>query len=151
MLNAISFIIGMLAAIKKTEKHKRNGDITEENIMKAKRIIYYTATGLLTAQMLFASTLFFIMLEHYQTEFTRLNFPTYIVLPLAIFRLIGLVVIWQNKINWLKEWAYAGFFLEFLLAGTAHINAGDGQQIGAILAMTWLLTSYIMYRQIKRD
>ena len=52
--------------------------------------------------------------------FVALGYPTYIIYPLAIAKILGLLAIWTRKSNLLKEWAYAGFFYDTLLAFTAH-------------------------------
>ena len=75
-------------------------------------------------------------------EFTNLGFPLWIIYPLATAKILGLIAIWTRKSKILTQWAYAGFFFNFLLAGSAHIAIGDGKFPGAVLAIVLLLTSY---------
>ena len=75
--------------------------------------------------------------------FTVLGFPTYIIYPLAIAKILGLIAIWSNKSKVLKEWAYAGFTFNLLLATSAHINEGDGDFMGAAVGLTLVAVSYI--------
>ncbi len=37
--------------------------------------------------------------------------------------ILGLIAIWSNKSATLKEWAYAGFFFNFVLAFLAEVHA----------------------------
>ena len=74
--------------------------------------------------------------------FTKLGFPAYIIYPLAMAKILGLIAIWTNKSKTLKEWAYAGFFFDFVLAASAHININDGEFGAAVFAMILLLLSY---------
>ncbi|MEL6142032.1 MAG: DoxX family protein, partial [Bacteroidota bacterium] len=71
-----------------------------------------------------------------------LSFPTWLVIPLGIAKLLGLVAIWTKRSSWLKEWAYAGFFFDFLLALTAHLAAKDGGFGAAAMALLFLGVSY---------
>ena len=66
-------------------------------------------------------------------------------------KLAGILVIWFVKIDALKEWAYAGFFFDFVLAFTAHVMVGDGEQIGALIAMILLLVSYVSRRKLNAE
>ena len=107
------------------------------------RIIYYVSTGFLTLLMLFSAGMYLLYHDMVKNVFINLGFPTYIIYPLAIAKILGLLAIWTKKSNTLKEWAYAGFFFDFLLAGSAHIVVKDGEYLPAIIAITLLLISYI--------
>ena len=52
-------------------------------------------------------------------SFTQLGYPAYLIYPFATAKLLGLVAIWTKKSETLKEWAYAGFTFDFLLAISA--------------------------------
>ena len=47
----------------------------------------------------------------------------------------------------LKEFAYAGFFFELLLAIQAHIMAGDGGFPGPLAALTLVVVSYVFWKK----
>ena len=74
--------------------------------------------------------------------FTNLGYPTYIIYPLAVAKILGLIAIWTNMSPKLKEWAYAGFFFDFVLALTAHLQAQDGEFLPALIAIVLLFLSY---------
>lgn len=109
---------------------------------KTNKIIYWVATGLLTVMMLMSAGMYFFNHTVVSETFTKLGFPAYIIYPLAIAKLLGLVAIWTNKIKALKDWAYAGFFFNFILALAAHVMIKDGEHMGAIVALVLLLVSY---------
>ena len=117
--------------------------------MKRNKIIFYIATGLLTALMLFSVSMYFFNHEEVAKMFTSFGYPTYIIYPYAIAKLLGLFAIWNPNFKTLKEWAYAGFFYAFILAFFAHVMIGDGEQIGAVVAMILLIVSYIFNKKIK--
>jgi hypothetical protein len=116
--------------------------------MKTTKIIYYISTGLLTLLMLFSAGMYFFNHEEVAGIFTSFGYPTYIIYPYAIAKLLGVVALWflGNKV--IKEWAYAGFFFAFILAFFAHVTVGDGEQMGAVFAMILLMTSYITNKKI---
>ena len=116
---------------------------------KRNRIIYFTATGLLSALMLMSATMYFFNHEMVSETFNKLGYPTYIIYPLAIAKILGLIAIWKKKSNSLKEWAYAGFFFDFVLALSAHLYVKDGEFAPALLAIILLIVSYLSEKKIK--
>ncbi|WP_298518138.1 DoxX family protein [uncultured Kordia sp.] len=110
--------------------------------MKTQKIIYYVLTGLFTALMLFSASMYFFKNADMVKGFTSFGYPTYIIYPLGIAKILGLITIWQTKYKTIKEWAYAGFFFNVVLAFFAHYMIGDGEQTGAIIALVLLLSSY---------
>ncbi len=116
--------------------------------MKAARIGYYVALGLFTALMLFSIFNYVFNHEMMQEGFTALGFPTYLIYPLATAKLLGLIAIWTKQSLALKEWAYAGFVFNTLLAASAHLNAGDGQAGGAFVALALVLTAYFLEKNV---
>lgn len=118
--------------------------------MKRDKIIYYIATGLLSLLMLFSVSMYFFNHSEVATLFEGFGYPTYIIYPYAVAKLLGLIAIWfvSNKI--IKEWAYAGFFFAFILAFFAHFMIGDGEQTGALVALILLLISYIYSKKLGK-
>ena len=116
--------------------------------MKRDKIIYYAATGLLTLLMLFSAGMYFFNHEEVVGMFTNFGYPTYIIYPYAVAKLLGLSAIWFIGNKTLKEWAYAGFFFGIILAFFAHVMIGDGEQMGALMGMIFLVISYIYSKKI---
>jgi len=117
--------------------------------MKTQKIIYWIATTLLTLLVLFSAGMYFFNHAEIVNEFTALGFPTYIIYPLATLKILGLIVILGNIGGNLKEWAYAGFFFNFVLAFFAHLVVGDGEQLGALMALVLLLASYFLGKKVR--
>ncbi len=93
---------------------------------KTKQLIFRIALGLLTVLMLFSASMYFFNTEMIRGAFTSLGYPTYIIYPLAVAKILGLIAIWTNKSKMLTEWAYAGFLFDFILALAAHLSVADG-------------------------
>ena len=110
--------------------------------------IFRISTGLVSLLMVFGATMYFVQNDMTREAFTSLGFPTYIIYPLAIAKILGVIAIWTNKSKMLKEWAYAGFVFDFLLASSAHINAGDGEFVPAMVALILIGISYYFNRKL---
>jgi hypothetical protein len=117
--------------------------------MKTKKIIYYVSTGLLTLLLLFSAGMYFFNHDEIAGVFTNFGYPTYIIYPYATAKILGLLAIWIVGNKTLKEWAYAGFFFAFIFAFFAHVMIGDGEQMGAAIAMVLLVVSYIYNKKVN--
>lgn len=117
--------------------------------MDIKKIIYYIVTGVLTAIMIYSAQMYLRNPEEIARYFESVNYPGYLVYPLAIAKILGLVAIWGNFSKSLKEWAYAGFFFDIALAFTAHMVASDGGELFSIIAFVTLMTSYFLGKTIR--
>ena len=118
--------------------------------MKRDKIIFYISTGLLTALMLYSVSMYFFMHDDVAAMFTNFGYPTYIIYPYAVAKLLGLFALWVPSFKVLKEWAYAGFFFAFIFAFFAHYMIGDGEQTGALMALVFLAVSYIFNKKINK-
>ena len=110
--------------------------------MNKNKYIYWAVTGLFSLMILGGASMYLFNTEMVATNFTKLGYPTHLIYPLAILKILGITAILTKKSQTLKEWAYAGFFFNLSLAVMAHINAGDGEAPAAGVALTLLLTSY---------
>ncbi|MEM9887715.1 MAG: DoxX family protein [Bacteroidota bacterium] len=116
---------------------------------KTTKIIFWIATGLLSAMMLLSAGLYIFSHSTVEESFDTLGFPTYIIYPLAIAKISAVIVILTRFNATLKEWAYAGLFFNFLLAASSHLNVGDGEAGGAFVALALLFTSYFMGKRLE--
>jgi len=118
--------------------------------MKTNKIIYWTATGLLSVILLMSAGMYVFKNEMIQQAFTSFGYPTYLIYPLVFLKLAAVIVLLTQKQNFIKYLAYAGLFFEIILAFFAHIMINDGGQMTAIIAMVLLITSYI-YNQKRLE
>lgn len=114
-----------------------------------KKILYWVSTGILTLIMLFSVFNYFTKYEIIAGFFEHFSYPTYLVYPLAIAKLLGLVTIWTNFSKWLKEWAYAGFFFNTVLAFFAHYITDGGGILFSSVAFSCVLISYFTGKQVR--
>ena len=115
--------------------------------MKNFKLNYRISTGLLTVMMFGSAMMYVFGHDHVSTVFESIGYPVYIIYPLALVKILGLIAIWTDKSKALKEWAYAGFFFDFVLAFFAHLMIGDGEFGGAVIAMIILMISYYYWKK----
>lgn len=106
---------------------------------KRNKIIYWVATGLFAAFMLMNAVVYIVQNQMVSDMFRSLGYPVYIVYPLALAKVLGIIAIVTRRSALLKEWAYAGFFFDFVLAAMGHLYAGDGGLIAPVVAIVILL------------
>ncbi len=112
--------------------------------MKSKdKVIYWVSTGLLSIMMILSATMYFVKTDMASELFTKLGYPTYIIYPLAIVKILGIIAILSKKSVFLKEWAYAGFFFDFLFAIISHLIVGSGEFATAFIAIFLVVVSRI--------
>lgn len=114
---------------------------------KRNKIIYRVVTGLFSLIILMGVGMYFFQHDMVVDSYTKLGYPTYLIYPLGVAKILGIIAIWSDKSKILKEWAYAGFVFELILAVSAHINVNDGEYFGALIALSLVVISYVFYRK----
>lgn len=116
--------------------------------MKTKTIIYWAATVLLCALMTYSASMYFMNTEMIQSYFESHGYPAYIVIPLAIAKILGILMLLTRKVRWLTDWAYAGFFFDLVLAGALHyVHQED--VIPAIVGIVLVFVSFFLGNQVR--
>ena len=93
------------------------------------RLLFWVFTGLLAALMVGSAARALLDYPWARASFEHLGYPTYIIVPLEIAKLLGVAAVLSNVSPFLKNLAYAGFFYHLLLALSAHMAAGDGPEM----------------------
>ena len=116
--------------------------------MNIDKIIYWISTGILTIIMLFSASMYFFNHDAMAGIFENLGYPTYLVYPLAVLKILGLVAVWTRKSKRLKEWAYAGFIIDTALALIGHLVIEDGGWLFAAIALPAAIVSAIFEQRV---
>lgn len=116
---------------------------------KTVKILFWITSGLFSLMMLASAGMYVFNYGEISEIFQKLGHPTHVIYPLAVFKLLGVIAILSRKSKTLLEWAYAGFFFDFLLAFAAHYSINDGEHYGALMAMVLLLSSYFLGKRIS--
>lgn len=119
--------------------------------MKALKISHWIFTLLFSLLMLFSASMYLFNHEEIVMAFGNLHFPTWIIYPLAVLKLAGVLTLLLKFKDWVVEFAYAGFYFNVLLAFGAHMGVADGEQGGAVIGFILLTGSFVTYRLMKKS
>ena len=118
--------------------------------MKKDKIIFWTSTGILSLMMGFSAYSYFTSPDVVK-GFEHLGFPSYFRVELGVAKLLGaLALIVPIVPNRIKEWAYAGFGINFISAFIAHLSTGDAfsNSVGPLVFLLVLVVSYVFHHKI---
>jgi hypothetical protein len=72
------------------------------------------------------------------------------VYPLGVVKILGIIGIWNKKYPLIREWAYAGYFFNCVLAFAGNGLAPKGEYtMGALIAIVLLLVSYFTQKRLE--
>jgi hypothetical protein len=112
------------------------------------RIAYWIVTGLFCLLMLAAAAMEIFGFAESAAFINQLGYPAHIAYVLPVTKILGVIAILTRYSKTLKEWAYAGFFFDFILAALAHYFSGVPSPIGAVVALVLSMTSYALDRKV---
>lgn len=92
---------------------------------KAQKITYLATTIWLSVGMLSTGIVQLMQMKEEVDNFTTLGYPTYLMIIIGVWKVLGVVAILIPKFPILKEWAYAGFFFAMSGAILSHIAVDD--------------------------
>lgn len=117
--------------------------------MTAQKAIYWIATGLLSALFLYSATMYLTNTAVIEGHYQDYQYPSYLVIPMAVAKILAIVFILLRKPKWVMEWAYAGLFFDLALACMAHYRIGDPGITLPLVGILLLLTSYFFGKTIR--
>ena len=109
--------------------------------MNPSKIAYWISTAIMCLIFLFSAFMYFTKYEMVKGFYEHLGFPYWMIYPLATAKVLGVIAVLSNQSKTLKEWAYAGFFFNAIMATTAHHMSGDGVLGLSALAIVAVLVS----------
>ena len=120
---------------------------------KTIKIIYWIVTILFSLFMLFSGVVEIMQTEQAKDIMTHLGYPIYVNTIIGIAKILGALAILQWKFRTLKEWAYAGFTIDFIGAGASLYFAGDGilMALSPIIFLAVMFISYFLWKKAERQ
>lgn len=118
--------------------------------MDLNKITYWVSTLIMCGIFAFSANMYFMNTEMVRGFFENLGYPSYLVIPLAIAKVLGIIAVLTKQSKLLMEWAYAGFFFDAVLAFKAHQVADDGGAILSIIAIVTVIISRMFYSRVYR-
>lgn len=120
--------------------------------MKKTKVLFWTFTVLMALPMLGGSIADLIPVPEAVEGFKHYGYPVYLLPFLGIARILGIVAIVTPGFSRLKEWAYAGFVFDVVLAIYSGLMVGDPMVtvIPAAVALVFTMASYTSYHRLRR-
>jgi hypothetical protein len=118
--------------------------------MKAMKITYWITTGLVVLGM-FASVYNYFFNPELKAAYAHIGFPDWFRVELGIAKLLGALALGIPLVPArVKEWAYAGFFINFFSAILAHYMVGDpaSHLIAPFVLLLLLVASYFSFHKV---
>ena len=110
--------------------------------------LYWIATGLFTLLFVASIILTFGDLETSYFQYARLGFANWVVFFNGTAKFLGLIAILYNQSRTLKEFAFAGFLFDIILAMTTHIIRQDTYLLVAIFGLVVWIFAFVMHRRV---
>lgn len=112
-------------------------------------IIYWTATILILAMMLFSAASTFMKNPEGEKMLAAIGYRPYVLQFLAVAKVLGVIAILTPGFPRLKEWAYAGFTFDLVGATYSFYVSGFAFKDWAfmLVLIVVLAVSYIFYHK----
>jgi uncharacterized membrane protein YphA (DoxX/SURF4 family) len=92
---------------------------------KTKKIVYWVSTLWLALGMTSTGVVQLMRPPADIEMMSRLGYPSYLLIILGVWKLLGVIAVLVPKFPLVKEWAYAGFFFAMSGAIISHIVVSD--------------------------
>lgn len=93
--------------------------------MRARNITYWISTVLVVALLIMSAMPGVLRMPVAVQGIAKLGYPTYFATYLGIWKLLGVLALLWPRTPVLKEWAYAGIFIDFVSAMVACAYGGQ--------------------------
>lgn len=121
--------------------------------MKKLKTWYWIATIIFALMMIMDGIGGITQQEAGKEVLKHLGYPMYLLIIVGIAKLLGAASIFQNKFKTIKEWAYAGFAINFIGAFASRAFVGDGISllIPPLIALIIMFIPYILWKKLASN
>ena len=118
--------------------------------MKTK-ILYWIVTFLFCLANLFSGISGFFPNEQTSELMALLGYPMYLLVILGVAKILGVVALVQTKFRTIKEWAYAGFAIDYIGASASFyfVGAGFSALLFPLLFLAVMFWSYYSWKEVS--
>ncbi len=108
------------------------------------KIVYWASTGIV-GLMLMTSLLYLTGSEQVVSGFAKAGYPQHLRVILGIAKPAAGIILLLPGLVLLKEWAYVGAGITWIMAFIAHNASGEGMQVAGIPLVLFILlvVSYV--------
>lgn len=118
---------------------------------KSTKIIYWITTGLIALSFLYGGYSEISRDSASLGIMAHLQYPAYLLTILGVAKILAVIGILQRFSPTLREWAYAGIFIDIVGAIASMLAVGDGffmMILPAVLSLIIVAASYYTMRKI---
>ncbi|MBB5912465.1 putative membrane protein YphA (DoxX/SURF4 family) [Nocardia transvalensis] len=101
---------------------------------------YWTATALVVAELGVGGIWDIARIELVRETTTHLGYPTYFLVLLGVWKILGAAALAVPRLPLVKEWAYAGAIFVYTGAIASHLTTGYARSEVVVLATMTVLT-----------
>ncbi len=119
--------------------------------VKTTKTIYWILLILFSAFFAFDAIGGLMQVEAGKQAMLQLGYPFYLMTITGVTKILGILALLQNKFPTLKEWAFAGFTINFIGASASWYFA-DGPTFNVIfpwIMLAVLFVIYFLWKKIK--
>ena len=98
--------------------------------MDKKNIAYWIATVLTVVALGGSGVMQLLKPPELVANMERLGYPLYVMSLMGVFKIAGVITIAVPKLPRLKEWAYAGIFINMVGGAYSHVASKDPHRRG---------------------
>jgi len=128
------------------QAHVINRHVLSGGAMPSRKatVVYWAGTLFVAVTALVAGAMDILHLDPLFGLLLHLGYPSYFAAILGVWKVLGALVLLAPRYPLVKEWAYAGTFIDYSSALISHMALGDafGAMSGPIIAMVALAASW---------
>jgi hypothetical protein len=116
--------------------------------MKTNKIIFWAATGIVSAMMLMSSSMYLTKNPQLTEGFKTLGYPMYMLYILGLAKLLAAIGLLQPMFPKVREWTYAGLAFTFIGAIWSHAATGTAFVMPLVFLVV-LAVSYVYNMRLR--
>jgi uncharacterized membrane protein YphA (DoxX/SURF4 family) len=120
---------------------------------RGRRIAYWVATAFVAGPAVMAGTMDVLRIQPLFSQLLQLGYPAYFATVLGIWKVLGAVALLAPGYARVKEWAYAGMFIDYTAAVVSYVAVGAGTApnlSGPIVSLAFLAASWALRPPSRR-
>jgi hypothetical protein len=120
-------------------------------MQKRDKIIYWISTIWLSLGMASTGVVQISQMKDEVQKMSLLGYPSYFLVIVGVWKLLGVIIVLIPKYPLIKEWAYAGFFFVMTGAIFSHLAVRDEaiEYFGPVLLVVLTIVSWY-FRPLNR-
>ena len=116
-------------------------------------IAYWVATAIVAGNAAVAGMIDILRVQPFFGILLHLGYPAYFGTILGTWKVLGAIAILAPRYPRVKEWAYAGSFIDYTAAIASYVAVGDGvasNLVGPIVSIVFLFVSWALRSPSRR-